>query len=148
MGDSVAAAIRTEVLNMPGRTSQSPSPPPQAPVQSTPGLRAVQLQKIFTQALASTLKANSYANFSACFPTPAQHCPSALESVWKQLNTKLEEGCTREFEAILQERQGIDGLNQWDTRIDDARTRMNRGIAGEQPGRPYAYLCRPGRCQC
>ena len=79
-----------------------------------PGVRATALQKIFTTALASTLKANSYANFSACFPTPAQHCPAALEGVWKQLNTKLEEGCTREFEAILRERNVVEGLGDID----------------------------------
>ena len=122
---------------MPSRTSASPSPPPQRPVASTPGVRAAALQKIFATALASTLKANSYANFSACFPTPAQHCPSALEGVWKQLNTKLEEGCTREFEAILQERNVVEGLNEWDSRIEDARRRLNRGIDGEGPARPY-----------
>jgi kinetochore protein NNF1 len=123
---------------MPSRTSASPSPPPQRPVASTPGVRAAALQKIFATALAATLKANSYANFSACFPTPAQHCPSALEGVWRQLNTKLEEGCTREFEAILQERNVVEGLNEWDSRIEDARRRLNRGIDGEEPARPYA----------
>jgi kinetochore protein NNF1 len=101
-----------------------------------PGVRATALQKIFTTALASTLKANSYANFSACFPTPAQHCPAALEGVWKQLNTKLEEGCTREFDAILHERNVVEGLNEWDSRIEDARRRLNRGVDGEQRARP------------
>lgn len=124
------------MINMPSRNSASPSPPPQAPVASTPGLRAAALQKIFASALTSTLKANSYANFSACFPTPAQHCPSALEGVWKQLNTKLEEGCAREFEAILQERNVVEGLNEWDARVEEARRQMNRGVDGQQPERP------------
>ena len=137
VSDSIHRIAKT--LNhstMPSRTSASPSPPPQVPVAATPGLRAAALHKIFTNALTSTLKANSYSNFSACFPTPAQHCPSALEGVWKQLNTKLEEGCTREFETILQERNVVEGLNEWDSRIDDARRRLNRGVDGEQPGRP------------
>lgn len=53
------------------------------------------------------------------------------------MNTKLEEGCTREFEAILQERHVVEGLNEWDGRLADARRRLNRGVAGEQPARPY-----------
>lgn len=52
------------------------------------------------------------------------------------MNTKLEEGCTREFEAILRERHVVEGLNEWDSRIDDARRRLNRGVDGEQPARP------------
>lgn len=117
--------------------SRSPSPPPQPPVAATPGPRATALQKVFTQALSSAIKANSYANFSACFPTPAMYCPTALEAVWKQINTRLEEGCTREFEAILRERNVIEGLNHWDQLVEDARRRMNRGVLGEQPSRPY-----------
>ena|SRR2546421_9279746 len=128
---------------MPSRASASPSPPPQAPVPSAPGVRAGALQKIFATALTSTLKANSYENFSACFPTPARHCPSALEGVWRQLNTKLEEGCTREFEAILQERHVIEGLNEWDSRLADARRRLDRSVDGEQHARPYEDLAAP-----
>lgn len=125
---------------MPSRTSvsasASPSPPPEAPIASTPGLRAAALQKLFTNALTATLKVNSYDNFSTCFPTPARHCPGALEGVWRQLNAKLEEGCLREFDAVLQERGVVEGLNEWDARIEDARRRLRRGVEGEGPGRP------------
>jgi kinetochore protein NNF1 len=117
---------------MPSHTSLSPSPPPSLPIASSPGPRFVKLQKIFSQALTSTLKSNSYANFSQCFPTPAQHCPAALESVWKQLNTKLEEGCTKEFEAIVSERKVIEGLNGWDAVIEEAKTRIARSVEGEE----------------
>ena len=117
---------------MPPRNSQSPSPPPSLPIASTPGPRFLALQKIFTQALTSTLKTNSYANFSKCFPTPAQHCPTALEGVWKQLNTKLEEGCMKEFEAIVFEKKVIEGLNGWDTVVEDAKRRIARGVEGEE----------------
>lgn len=117
---------------MPSRTSPSPSPPPSLPIASTPGPRFLALQKIFTQALTSTLKTNSYANFSQCFPTPAQHCPSALEGVWKQLNAKLEEGCIKQFEAIVLERKVIEGLNGWDAAVEEAKTRIARGVEGEE----------------
>jgi Nnf1 len=123
-------------VNMPNRTSASPSPPPQAPTPGVPGPRATALQKVFAGALSSSLKANSYPNFSACFPTPAKYCPSALEGVWKQLNTRLEEECLKDFEKILEERSVIEGLNQWDTLVEDARRRKNRAVEGESPGRP------------
>lgn len=125
------------------RTSRSPSPPPQAPVAAAPGPRASKLQQVFTGAMSSSLKANSYANFSACFPTPAKYCPSALEGVWKQLNTRLEEECVRDFDKILSERSVIEGLNQWDTLVDEARRRKNRAVEGEEPSRPYAGAAHP-----
>lgn len=117
---------------MPSSKSPSPSPPPSLPAASAPGPRFIALQKIFNHALTSTLKTNSYANFSKCFPTPAQHCPTALEGVWKQLNAKLEEGCIKEFEAIVSERKVIEGLNGWDTAVEEAKRRVARGIEGEE----------------
>ncbi|ERF73641.1 hypothetical protein EPUS_00894 [Endocarpon pusillum Z07020] len=117
---------------MPPRNSRSPSPPPSLPIASSPGPRFLALQKIFTQALTSTLKTSSYANFSKCFPTPAQHCPTALEGVWKQLNAKLEEGCMKEFEAIVFEKKVIEGLNGWDAVVEDAKRRIARGVEGEE----------------
>jgi kinetochore protein NNF1 len=127
--------IESEPNTMADRVSASPSPPPQAPVAATPGPRAVALQKVFAGALSSSIKANSYANFSSCFPTPAKYCPTAMEGVWKQLNTRLEEECTRDFEKILEERQIVEGLNQWDNMIEEARRRKHRAVEGEEPAR-------------
>ena len=124
---------------MPHRESASPSPPPEAPTANTPGLRAARLQKVFAGALSSSIKSNSYANFSTCFPTPAKYCPTALEGVWKQLNARLEEECTHDFEKILEERSVIEGLNQWDTLIEEARRRRDRST-GEGPGKPMHTL--------
>ena len=118
-------------MDMASRTEASPSPPPSAPVLTEPGPRAAALHKVFNNALTATLKSNSYANFSACFPTPAQHCAPALEGVWKQLNAKLEEGCTKEFEDIVKERGVIRELNEWDSAIESARVRKDRGVQGE-----------------
>jgi kinetochore protein NNF1 len=117
------------------RGYNSPSPAPEAPVAAIPGPRATKLQEVFRLGLSSSLKANSYANFSTCFPTPATYCPTALEGVWKQLNTRLEEECTRDFEKILQERNVVEGLNQWDALIDDARRRKNRAVDGDEAPR-------------
>ncbi|KAL9624015.1 MAG: hypothetical protein Q9160_001768 [Pyrenula sp. 1 TL-2023] len=122
---------------MPAPTTRYPSPPPpDAPTASTPGPRAAALTRIFESALATTIRTHSYANFSACFPTPAKHCPAALEGVWKQLNTKLEDGCRGEFEAILSERGVVQALNEWDGVLDDARRKQARAVEGAVPERP------------
>ncbi|KAK4939935.1 hypothetical protein LTR10_019894 [Elasticomyces elasticus] len=125
---------------MSAQTPASPSPAPEAPVASAPGPRAAAFQKVFAGALSSSIKANSYGNFSSCFPTPAKYCPTALEGVWKQLNTRLEEECMRDFEKILEERHVIEGLNQWDNKIEEARRRKNRTVEGEVAPRPLHTL--------
>ncbi|KAE8351762.1 Nnf1-domain-containing protein [Aspergillus coremiiformis] len=109
------------------RDLASPSPPPPAPVPLTPGPRATVLQKTFNQALLRTLRANSYANFSGCFPTPAKHVPASLESVWRQLNAKLEESARAEFEDIVHERDAIRQLNELDRLMGEARHRRDHG---------------------
>ncbi|KAI5294058.1 hypothetical protein KEM55_006788 [Ascosphaera atra] len=105
----------------------SPSPPAPAPVPVTPGPRATRLQQVYSKALHNTLRANSYANFAACFPTPAEHASRSLESVWRQLNTKLEESAQAEFEDIMKERDAIKGLNELDRLIGEARWRKEDG---------------------
>ena len=122
----------------------SPSPPPPAPVAQTPGPRASRLQAVFEQALGRTLRANSFANFSGCFPTPATHVPGSLESVWRQLNAKLEESAKAEFEDILHERDAIGQLNELDRLVGEARFRRanagRRGGEGEGEGEVVAYV--------
>ncbi|EEQ86482.1 hypothetical protein RJZ56_001061 [Blastomyces dermatitidis] len=109
------------------QTPASPSPPPPAPVPLTPGPRAVRLQQVFSQALLRTIRANSYANFAACFPTPAKRVPHSLESVWRQLNAKLEESARAEFEDVLREREVVKGLNELDRLVGEARLRRENG---------------------
>ncbi|RAH85157.1 Nnf1-domain-containing protein [Aspergillus japonicus CBS 114.51] len=113
------------------RAAASPSPPPPAPVALTPGPRVAKLQEIFDKALARTLRANSYANFSSCFPTPAKHVPASLESVWRQLNAKLEESAKAEFEDILTERDAVRQLNELDRLVGEAKYRKDHGVGQE-----------------
>ena len=109
----------------------SPSPPPPAPVPLTPGPRASRLQQVFSEALSRTLRANSYANFSSCFPTPSKHVPRSLEAVWRQLNAKLEESAKAEFEDVVRERDVVRGLNELDRLVGEARFRKENGEGGE-----------------
>lgn len=118
----------------------SASPPPPAPESQTPGPRASRLIQVFDQALARTLRANSYANFASCFPTPARHVPASLESVWRQLNAKLEESAKSEFEEIIAERQAVQHLNELDRLVGDARARRDSEGDGEQPEKAYVLL--------
>jgi kinetochore protein NNF1 len=104
----------------------SPSPPPPAPIPQAPGPRASRLHQVFDQALARTLRANSYANFASCFPTPARHVPASLESVWRQLNAKLEESAKAEFEEIIAERDVVPHLNELDRLVGEARVRREQ----------------------
>jgi hypothetical protein len=104
----------------------SPSPPPPAPIPQAPGPRASRLHQVFDQALARTLRANSYANFASCFPTPARHVPASLESVWRQLNAKLEESAKAEFEEIIAEREVVPHLNELDRLVGEARARREQ----------------------
>ncbi|KAI5305358.1 hypothetical protein KEM56_004634 [Ascosphaera pollenicola] len=118
-----------------GRRSEPPDqsePSPRAapPVPLTPGPRASRLQQVYAKALQSTLRANSYANFSACFPTPAKHASRSLESVWRQLNAKLEQSAQAEFEDILKERDAVRGLNELDRLVGEARLRQRSGEGG------------------
>lgn len=115
----------------------SPSPPPPVPIAQTPGPRASRLQQVFDQALARTIRANSYSNFASCFPTPAKHVPASLESVWRQLNAKLEESAKAEFEDIVQERDAVGQLNELDRLVGEAKFRRDNG---GQEGENVAYV--------
>lgn len=131
-------------------TQQQPlsaSAPPPAPESQIPGPRASRLIQVFDQALARTLRANSYSNFAGCFPTPARHVPASLESVWRQLNAKLEEGAKAEFEEIIAEREAVKHINELDRLIAEARIRKDNEAAsgdGPQPGNAYVSLPREG----
>ncbi|KAF3395716.1 hypothetical protein F1880_007317 [Penicillium rolfsii] len=102
-------------------TMAGPNSNPTPTDNPTPGLRASRLHQVFDQALARTLRANSYANFAGCFPTPARYVPASLESVWRQLNAKLEESAKAEFEEIIEERDAVRHLNDLDRLVNEAK---------------------------
>lgn len=124
-----------EATSQPTAASASPTQP--APESQTPGPRASRLIQVFDQALARTLRANSYANFASCFPTPARHVPASLESVWRQLNAKLEESAKSEFEEVIAERQAVQHLNELDRLVGDARARRESEGDGQQSKNAY-----------
>jgi kinetochore protein NNF1 len=60
-----------------------------------------------------------------------------LESVHRQLNAKLEEGATAEFNEIIREREVIRGLNELDRLVGEARRRKSQGESESDV--PYVY---------
>lgn len=127
----------------PHPSASTVSPPSPASESQTPGPRASRLIQVFDQALARTLRANSYANFAGCFPTPAHHVPASLESVWRQLNAKLEESARSEFEEIITERRAIQHLNELDRLVGDARMRRENEGDEQRPENAYVLNLRP-----
>lgn len=108
------------------RKDASPSPVAETPELTSAAVlshRYSALRKVYSAALKATLSTNSYANFASCFPTSATYCPRALEGVWKQLNTRLEEECSKDFDKICQERDVARTLAAWEQLIDEAKSR-------------------------
>ncbi|KAJ9658034.1 hypothetical protein H2201_007929 [Coniosporium apollinis] len=117
---------------MPSTTSRSPTPTPLPPTASTPGPRATALTSIFHASLDATLKRISYANFAACFPTPATHVPENLDAFHRDFVSRLGEVCRAQFAGILEERGVVGGLNELDRLVGEARRRQEAG-EGEVP---------------
>lgn len=107
---------------------RTPSPPPPPPIPLTPGPRATKFSALFSSALTKTLSTVSLSKFSACFPTPARHCPHILASVHSQIIQGVEERARREFDEILKERDVVAGLNELERLVAEAKGRRQRGV--------------------
>ncbi|MCJ1391200.1 hypothetical protein MMC18_004062 [Xylographa bjoerkii] len=110
-------------------TTRSPSPPP-PPTALTPGYLATRLSTLYASTLQHTLRACSYANFAACFPTPAARRPAILHGLWQQVVGKIEAKAKEEFEGILVERDVVEGLNRLEGVVEGGRGRRERSGEG------------------
>lgn len=113
---------------MSANQDRTPSPPPPPPIPLTPGPRAAKFSTLFSSALTKTLSTVSLSKFSACFPTPARHCPHILASVHSQIIQGVEERARREFDEILKERDVVAGLNELERLVAEAKGRRQRGV--------------------
>lgn len=86
---------------MPASTSRSPSPVTAPPIAAAPGPRASALQKLYSEAVAHTIKTCNYANFASCFPTPAKHAPDAMKQLHGDFTQKLHHSCKASPHAPL-----------------------------------------------
>ncbi|MCJ1382531.1 hypothetical protein MMC17_005644 [Xylographa soralifera] len=112
---------------MPTTTTSPPPPSPPPPTPFTPGYLATRLSTLYASTLAHTLRACSYANFAACFPTPAARRPQVLHGLWLQVVGKIEAKAKEEFEGILEERDVVEGLNRLEGVVEGGRGRRGRG---------------------
>ncbi|GJC95728.1 MIND kinetochore complex component [Colletotrichum higginsianum] len=97
------------------------SPPlPQKHALVTPGPRATRFTQLYDLALQRTLQKVAYDNFAACFPTIAAHAPNTLRNVQKQMVDYLEERCNKDFQSILDDRDVIRKLNEFENLVSDA----------------------------
>jgi kinetochore protein NNF1 len=110
---------------------RSPSPPPQAPIPSTPGIRATAFLELYNKTLTNTLTSISYSTFSECFPLIAEQAPGALKAMHESVVSRLGGFAREEFEVILKEREVVRLLNELDERIGEGRKRMARASDGE-----------------
>ena len=113
----------------PQQVSRSPSPSPSLdpPVPTAPGPRATALQRLYSEAIAHVLKTCSYANFSACFPTPAKQVPLSIQNLHAQFTDKLGESMRRQFATLMEDRGVVGRLNELDGLVEDARARKEKG---------------------
>ncbi|EOD52752.1 putative mind kinetochore complex component nnf1 protein [Neofusicoccum parvum UCRNP2] len=115
-------------------SSRSPSPAPAPPVAESPGPRAAALERIFAQALDATVKRCSYANFAACFPTPAHYVPENLDAFWRDFTGRVGDAATANFNQILAARNVVQSLNSLDTLVQDAKKRKEQAEAKANGG--------------
>ena len=100
--------------------------PTQKPIPKTPGPLATRLTQLYTASLAHTIRTCSYDNFARCFPTPARKRPEVLRAVWEQIVGKIESKAMEEFEVILEERKVVEGLNEFEGLVGEARGRREQ----------------------
>jgi len=117
------------LTTMPTATSRSPSPIAAPPLAAAPGPRATALNNAFNLALSATLKKVTYDNFAACFPTPAKYRPETMDAFWRDFTGRLEGVCKGQFEALLEERNVVAGLNELDQLVKDAEKRRDAAQA-------------------
>lgn len=123
--------------------SRSPSPAAAPPVPESPGPRATALDDIFTKALDATVQRCSYANFAACFPTPAKYVPENLDAFWRDFTGRVRVAAKNNFDQILASRNVIQSLNSLDVLLQDAKKRKElaeanaNGAPVEPPTPPH-----------
>ncbi|KAH8889313.1 Nnf1-domain-containing protein [Thozetella sp. PMI_491] len=108
-------------------TDAAPASPPLPSKHTavTPGPRAARFQEVFATSLKQTLEKINWVNFSACYPTIATHAPGTLQAVQQQMVRLLGEKSSREFDAVLQNRNVVAKVNELESLISDAARRRD-----------------------
>ncbi|KAL1311127.1 hypothetical protein AAFC00_001330 [Neodothiora populina] len=123
--------------------SRSPSPVVAPPVASAPGPRAAALLKLYSEAIAHTIKTCSYNNFASCFPTPAKHAEGPMKILHAEFTQSLHERCKEQFDVTLRTRNVVASLNDLDRLVDEARKRRAQAQALAEAGQTSAHPVAP-----
>lgn len=91
------------------------------------GSRATKLDTIIDRALTKTLSACRYEKLVSCFPTLAHTDAETLRHAQEQVSHFLHDSCKKHFDSILEDRQVVQRLNEFDTLIEDAKRRKEAG---------------------
>ncbi|PHH60665.1 hypothetical protein CDD81_1351 [Ophiocordyceps australis] len=105
----------------------TPDPEPSAPL---PGPRATRLAETFNHALLRTLqRVSNPSGFAACFATI--DAPDVLRVVQEQMVKLLSDKCQKEFQRIMDSRDLVSKLNEFEALVAAAAAR--RAQAGDAP---------------
>ncbi|KAK9235143.1 Nnf1-domain-containing protein [Lipomyces kononenkoae] len=102
--------------------------------QQIKSIRNQRLLEIFQRSLQACTQTLTFDKLSQCYPYVAEHGAAGLREAMNQAMRFWETSSTREFHAILEERNVDRKLAELDTLIEEARDRKKRSENGEIEG--------------
>ncbi|KAK9247925.1 Nnf1-domain-containing protein [Lipomyces tetrasporus] len=109
-------------------------PAPPDPQQQPTSIRNQRLLEIFERSLYASTKTLTFSKLSQCYPYVAEHGAAGLREAMNQAMRFWETSSTREFYAILEERNVARKLTELDALIEEARERKTKSEKGEIEG--------------
>ncbi|KAK9321883.1 Nnf1-domain-containing protein [Lipomyces orientalis] len=108
-----------------------PAPDPQ---QQPTSIRNERLLEIFQRSLYASTKTLTFSKLSQCYPYVAEHGAAGLREAMNQAMRFWESSSTREFHAILEERDVARKLTEFEALIEEARERKVKSEKEEIEG--------------
>ncbi|KAK9458302.1 Nnf1-domain-containing protein [Dipodascopsis uninucleata] len=90
-------------------------------------IRNKRLREVFQRSLQESTRALTFEKLAQCYPYVAEHGADGLREAMNQAMRFWESSSTREFEAILEERDVTAKLAALDQLIEEARERKKKG---------------------
>ncbi|KAK9354814.1 Nnf1-domain-containing protein [Lipomyces doorenjongii] len=102
--------------------------------QQTTSIRNQRFLEIFQRSLQASTQTLTFDKLSQCYPYVAEHGAVGLREAMNQAMRFWETSSTREFHAILEERDVARKLTELDALIEEARERKAKSEQGEIEG--------------
>ncbi|KAK9449461.1 Nnf1-domain-containing protein [Limtongia smithiae] len=118
---SAAATATTEAATALSQSAERPAQPAEHR-----SIRNDRLTDVFNRSLQSSTKALTFDKLAQCYPYVAEHGRLGLREAMNQAMRFWETSATREYNAILRERNVRQKLDELDVLIDEARARKRR----------------------